>query len=269
MRLKERDLFFGQQLLNCAREGQDAAPNSVAANYPANGADATPALMLRIREVLPVTPRTQLIRMELGALRFDYQPGQAVFVGRAGERAYPYSLTSPPEEAYRTGCLEILSRGEQFGGDLVGPASFVEVTGPVGQFTLPVEMHPRQRLVFIAGGTGIAPVRSILRRVVSLTDCDIEVLYSARAADEFPYESELQSMAKNGRIRLWQTVTRDSGNSTWTGARGRIDETTLEPFAVDPVSLFFICGPLSLVDSTREILTRLGVSADRVRTDRW
>jgi len=165
--------------------------------------------------------------------------------------------------------LEILSRGNQFCRDLVGSASFVEVTGPVGQFTLPIELHPRQRLVFIAGGTGIAPVRSILRRVVSLTDCDVEVLYSARAPDEFPYESELRSMAQSGRIRLWQTVTRESGTSTWTGARGRIDKTALEPFAVDPVSLFFICGPLPLVDSTRQFLERVGVPPERIRTDRW
>jgi ferredoxin-NADP reductase len=234
-----------------------------------DGAGTAVPLVLRVRDIVPATPRTRIIRIELDGRPFDYQPGQAIFVGRQNERAYPYSLTSPPEEARRTGCLEILTRVEQLDGNRLSPSTPVEVAGPAGRFTLPSELHARQRLVFIAGGTGIAPVRSMLRRVVTLTDGHIEVLYSAREPEEFPYESELRSMAQSGRIRLWQTVTRESGSSPWTGARGRIGESALEPLASDPVSIFFICGPLPLVDSARQCLARIGVPPERIRTDRW
>lgn len=266
--MKEGNLFLDRQSRNSASPGRGTAQQCAALKC-SGSADATVSLVLKIRDIRPATPRTQIIRLELDGRCFDYQPGQAIFVGRKNERAYPYSLALPPEEAHRTGCLEILSRVEQLDRDLIGSSSFLEVAGPVGQFTLPSELHARERLVFIAGGTGIAPLRSMLRRVVTLTGCDIEVLYSARAPDEFPYESELRSMARSGRIRLWQTVTRESGTSTWTGARGRIGKTALEPFAVDPVSLFFICGPLPLVDSTRQFLERVGVPPERIRTDRW
>src|SRR5688572_5861817 len=94
---------------------------------------ATPPLVLKVGDIRPATPRTRIIRLELDGRRFDYEPGQAIFVGRQNERAYPYSLTLPPEEAYRAGFLEILSRVEQPDRDPVGSSSLVEIAGPVGQ----------------------------------------------------------------------------------------------------------------------------------------
>src|SRR5688500_14200366 len=143
--------------------------------------------MLRIRDVRPATPRTRIIRLDLGGRRFDYQPGQAVFIGAQNEKGVAYSLTAPPEEAHETGCLEILGRNDHL-GKYAASESF-QVAGPFGRFTLPHLSTVPRRLVFVAGGAGIAPLRSMLRRAVMLPACDIEVLYSARTPDEFPYES--------------------------------------------------------------------------------
>jgi ferredoxin-NADP reductase len=227
-------------------------------------------LTLKVRDICPATPRTRIIRLDLAGRRFDDQPGQAVFVGPKNEKAALYSLTLPPEESHRTDCLEILSRVGQPDNGLVTAASgVVHVAGPVGQFTLPTELPTQRRLVFVAGGTGIAPVRSMLRRALNLPGCNIELLYSARAPEEFPYESELRSLAQAGRIKLWQTVTREAGINGWAGGRGRIGATVLEPIAADPDALFFICGPLALVNGTQQILERVGVPPERIRIDRW
>ena len=233
----------------------------------APSAHETGTLTLKIRDVGPATPRTRIMRLDLGGRRFDYQPGQAVFIGGKNEKGAAYSLTAPPEEAHQTGCLEILGRVDHIGR--YATSELMQVAGPVGQFTLPHLSHVGRRLVFVAGGAGIAPLRSMLRRAVTLPGCDIEVLYSARTPDEFPYESELQSMAQTGRIRLWQTVTRDQGTKEWTGGRGRINEAVLWPYGTDPRTLFFICGPLSFVACTQQILERAGVGLERIRTDRW
>ena len=228
------------------------------------------ALSLEVRDVRPATPRTRVIRLDLGGHSFDYQAGQAVLVSAKNGKPSAYSLTAPPEEARLTGCLEILSRIGPCDSDLICSASdVVQVTGPVGRFTLPSEAGGGRRLVFIAGGTGIAPVRAMLRRAVTLPDCDIDLLYSARAPDEFPYESELQALARTGRIRLWQTVTRETNSNGWSGGFGRIGEPVLKPFAADPATLFLICGPLTLLDCTQDLLARFGVPSDRIRTDRW
>jgi ferredoxin-NADP reductase len=244
--------------------GQDAPETLNCINTDAAG------MTLKVRDVYPATPRTRIIRLDLAGKRFDYQPGQAVFVGPRNEKAALYSLTLPPEESHSTDCLELLGRVGQPDNDLINLASgVVQVAGPVGKFTLPTELAAHRRLVFVAGGTGIAPVRSMLRRALHLPGCSVELLYSARAPEEFPYESELLSLARAGRIKLWQTVTREAAINGWAGGRGRIGAAVLEPIAADPDALFFICGPLSLVNGTQQILERVGVAPERIRIDRW
>jgi ferredoxin-NADP reductase len=239
--------------------------DALAPNTPNAGETGT--LTLRIRDVGLATARTRIIRLDLDGRRFDYEPGQAVFIGGKNEKPSAYSITVPPEEAHRTGCLEILVRVDRCGR--WATSELMHVAGPVGHFTLPAELDTARRLVFIAGGAGIAPLRSMLRRAVTIPGGDIEVLYSARTPDDFPYESELRSMARTGRIRLWQTVTRDHGVQKWTGSRGRINEAVLEPYAADPDALFFVCGPLTFVACAQQILERAGVGSERIRTDRW
>jgi NAD(P)H-flavin reductase len=229
---------------------------------------ASASLTLKIRDIRVATPRTRIIRLDLDGRRFDYEPGQALFLGAKDKNGSFFSLTVPPEESLRTGCLEILGRVGQPDNSLIN-SGLVQVSGPVGRFTLPKELGMERRLIFIAGGTGIAPVRSMLRRAMNLSNCRIELLYSARSADEFAYDSELRSLAQTGRIKLWQTVTRESGANGWTGARGRIGEAALHPIAVDPTTLFFVCGPLTLVNRTLQILREFGVPPERVRTDEW
>lgn len=229
-------------------------------------------LTLPVREVLPATPRTRIVRVDLAGHSFEYQPGQAVFVGVNGTRA-AYSLAGPPEDAQRTGFLELLVRVDQTNGHPIPvptePGMQLQIAGPVGRFTFPTNPLAGRRLVFVAGGTGIAPVRSMLRHALTRTDCDIRVLYSARTPDDFAYEGELHALAQRRRIELWQTVTRDADCAGWSGGRGRIGETVLKPLAGDPATLFFLCGPLTLVDETQRSLERLGVTDERIRTDRW
>lgn len=234
---------------------------------PAINATET-AMTFKIRDICTATPRTRIIRLELEGRRFDYEPGQGVFIGSENIKGSVFSLATPPEESHRSGYLEILGRVGQPDNSLIN-AGVVQVAGPVGRFTLPSELAKNRRLIFIAGGTGIAPVRSMLRRAINTMGCRIDVLYSARDPEEFPYASELQSLAKRGSIKLWQTVTREGGSKTWTGARGRIGAAVLEPLVVDPTTVFLICGPLALVNSTQHVLQELRVSPERIRTDRW
>src|SRR6185436_12537845 len=103
--------------------------------------------------------------IDLSGTLFPYLAGQAVLVGAHGaERRRPYSIAAAPEEARRDDCLELLvgvdAEGSP-GGDLrLEPGVLVDVDGPLGRFTFPV--HPAERrFLFIAGGTGIAPLRAM------------------------------------------------------------------------------------------------------------
>src|SRR5512134_1097048 len=147
-----------------------------------------------------------------------------MIASQGSERRRPYSIACAPEEADADGWLELLVGvdGEgRPGMDLtLEPGALVDIDGPVGRFTFPLR-PVEKRFVFIAGGTGIAPLRSMLRHALHVPHRQIGLFYSARTPGEFAYESELRSLARDGHIELRQTVTRESADD-WAGTRGRI-----------------------------------------------
>ena len=229
-------------------------------------------LTLPISEVLPATPRAHLVRLDLGGRPFVFEAGQAVMVGMHGSTAAkPYSLASAPEDVRRDGWLELLV-GVEHGATrphlVLDRGSLVDVEGPIGTFTFPRDPVER-RFLFIAGGTGIAPLRAMLRHALAIPHREIGLVYSARTPDDFAYENEWRALASAGRIELRQTVTRTDGDAAWAGARGRIGRAELRPLVHDTATLCFLCGPPALVEETRKVLQELGVEGGRIRIEEW
>jgi ferredoxin-NADP reductase len=229
-------------------------------------------LTLPILEVLPATPRARLVRIDLAGRTFPYLSGQAIFVARHGfERRKPYSIAAAPEDARRDGWLELLVGVDEAGAPgphlVLEPGALVDIEGPVGRFTFPAEPEERAFL-FIAGGTGIAPLRAMLRHALVSPHRHIGLFYSARTPVEFAFESEWRSLAREGRIEFRQTVTRDAA-SEWTGARGRIGAGDLAPLIHDPATMCFICGPPALVEDIPKLLGELGIAPALIRIEEW
>jgi len=229
------------------------------------------ALTLPILGVLPATPRASIVHIGLEGQALAYRAGQALMIGNHGcERRRPYSIAIPPEEAAREGRIELLVGVNESGTPgphlTLEPGTLVDVDGPVGRFTFP-DNPAEERFVFVAGGTGIAPLRAMLHRALHSPHRAIGVLYSARTPFEFAYGDELRELAAAQRIELKLTVTRDAAE--WSGARGRIGPEDLAPLVHDPATLCFICGPPALVDSIPRVLGTLGVSPERIRIEEW
>jgi ferredoxin-NADP reductase len=227
---------------------------------------------LPIREVLRATPRARIVRLDLQGRTFEYAPGQAVLIGPHGAAArWPYSIAAAPEDAARDGCLELLvgvdAAGETGHRLRLELGAAIDVDGPVGAFTFPPDPD-EQRFVFIAGGTGIAPLRAMLRHALAIPHREVGLLYSARTPEEFAFQDELRALARDGRIELRQTITRDSVSS-WEGGRGRIGRAELQPLVHDPETLCFICGPAALVDDTQRLLQELGIPRERIKIEEW
>lgn len=231
-------------------------------------------LTLRIRDVVPVTARARLVRLDLDGHTFDYTAGQAVLVGNHGGAAKrPYSIASAPEDARRDRALELLvgvrETGEPGEHLTLQAGAEVDVEGPLGSFTFPATIA-EPHVVFIAGGTGIAPLRAMLRHAIATQPAPrhVGLLYSARTPDEFAFADEFRTLASGGAIEFRQTITRET-TLDWTGNRGRIDREALLPLIHGPDTLCFICGPRALVDDMPKILTDLGVPSERVRIEEW
>lgn len=233
------------------------------------------ALLTRpILDVLPATSRARILRIDLQDTPFPYAAGQALSIASHGyETRRPYSITNAPEEAERDGYLELLvgvDAAGQAGPHLaLAPGMLVDIDGPAGRFTFPEQPEAR-RFLFIAGGTGIAPLRAMLHHALNVPHDAIGVLFSARTFSEFAYESELRGLADAGQIELQLRVTRETtAPESWTGVRGRLAVQDLAPLVHDRVTLCFVCGPPALVAEIPRALEELGVPKACVRTEEW
>ena len=228
-------------------------------------------LTLPVREVSQATPRARIVRLELGRERFEYHPGQAVMVGLPGQRRAPYSIAAAPHDAESDGCLELLVGTEGNSPEFqhaLEPGVRLDVHGPVGQFTFAPRAGER-RFAFIAAGTGIAPLRAMLRAALLDSGHDVTMVYSARMPDEFAYHDELLALARAGRITLHLSATRLHAVRGWKEGRGRIGREHVQQIVRQGAPLCFICGPTPFVAGTRRMLLDAGLPQDRVRVEQW
>ena len=212
--------------------------------------------------------------LDLRGISFRFRPGQAVLIAAHGQAARrPYSIACSPEQAELNDKIELLV-GVDSAGTLgphlpsSKPGASIDVEGPVGSFTFPDSLT-HERLLFVGGGTGIAPLRAMADHAMRKYPSNpLALLYSARRADEFAFIDEFYAHAKAGRLELHQTVTRNDGD--WQGGRGRIGRAHFEAVLHEPRhTLCFVCGPPLMVHEAMITLEELGVPRDAVRTEQW
>ena len=230
-------------------------------------------LTLPIRESIAETSRAQIIRLDLQGQPFAYHAGQAAYLQPDGEtKRRPYSIASAPEQTAVHGLLEFLVQTDSSGAsgvakELVQPGTLVKVEGPTGRFQFP-DNPPERHFLFIAGGTGIAPLHSMLwHALLAERDGHIALLYSVRSPDEFAYLQEFEGLAAAGKIAFHHTVTRNAEG--WTGRQGRIDVEALQALIEPGDTLCFVCGPPALVGEMPQTLQELGVRKQQIVVEQW
>jgi len=226
-------------------------------------------LFIPTRSVVAATPRTRIIAADLGDRAFAFHAGQAVFAGLADSGVKrPYSIACSPQQAERDRVIELLVQIDDHAApdphlERAEPGTILRIEGPFGSFTLPASL-PERRLLLMAGGTGIAPLRSMMWHVLDTApEVAVTVVYSARRADEFAYLTELASLNTDKRIDLLLTVTRESPDA-WTGTRGRFDGAALASVLSTPETRCAICGPAGFVEDVSKLLAQAGVPQDRI-----
>ena len=232
------------------------------------------ARVLRIKAVIPSTATTRIIQLDLAGTPFAFEAGQAALVGPANTEArVPYSIASAPLESAATGHLEFLIKtelsgqwGQQFGAPMAGMR--LGLQGPYGSFVFPQQTDARHFL-FIAGGTGIAPIRAMIQEArLRGQQGQMRLLYSAKTADDFAYLPELDELARSGLdLRLHVTRQVPDGRAP-VAATGRITAAQLAPI-IDDRQLCFVCGPESMVADVPRMLVDLGVDKTKVRIEEW
>src|SRR5438309_10149700 len=122
-------------------------------------------------------------------------------------------------------------------------------------------------LVFIAMGTGVAPLRSALRHVLNRKEDfgQLVVLYGARTPDDFCYRHETQGWEDAG-VELRQVISRP-GDHDWSGPTGYVQSLLdhVLPDLKSPVAL--VCGSREMIAQTRDRLQHMGFPAESILTN--
>src|SRR5712672_851441 len=198
-------------------------------------------LTWQLGEVLAIkaeTARTKSIRLALPNWR-GHRAGQHVDVRLTAEDGYQaersYSIASAPEDEHLVLTIERLDDGE-VSPYLVGelrPGDELELRGPIGGYFVWEEALGGP-LLLLAGGSGIVPLRSILRhRSAVESTVPVRLLYSSKSLDEVIYRDELDRLAADDGIDVRFTLTREQPEG-WQGYRRRIDEELLREIAWPP-----------------------------------
>lgn len=168
-----------------------------------------------------------------------------------------FSVASSPAETELHLGTKTYEPGSSFKRALLAmrPGDYIRVAHPAGNFTLP---HDAARpLVFIAGGIGITPFRSMVQHLCDTGQTrDITLLYTARSETDFVYREIFDAAAANGVKTLYRT--------------GQLDAAALKQ-ALPNVqnSLMYVSGPDAMVSSCTAMLRSLGVPARCIKTDHF
>ncbi len=200
------------------------------------------------------------------AARINFLPGQvAVLRAVGGADSSYFAFASAPEDEE----IEFLvKRGKGMSATLfeMTEGERVELAEIVGR-GFPLHEHKGQDLVFVAMGTGVAPLRSALRHVLKHRRDygQLVVLYGARTPDDFCYRDEIEEWEAAG-IEMRQVISRPDGHD-WSGPTGYVQSLLdhIVPSLSAPVAL--ICGSREMIEQTRDRLRQMGFAPEAILTN--
>ena len=195
----------------------------------------------------------------------EFTPGQVAILRVEGEDPAYFAFASAPEDRD----LEVLVKQKAGASSVIYDMCIgdeIELVGITGHSFKLDEMKGRD-LVFVAMGTGVAPLRSALRHVLKRKDefGRLVVLYGARTPDDFCYRDETEAW-KDAGVELRQVISRPDGHD-WSGPTGYVQSLLdhVLPDLYSPVAL--ICGSREMIDQTRERLGKMGFKPDEILTN--
>ena len=222
-----------------------------------------------IEKIIDETPtvRTFHFNFKDDGLReeFTFESGQFGEYSVFGIGEAPFCISSSPT---RCDHLEFaLQRVGKVTNALhrLGVGAEIGFRGPYGN-SFPLDSLQGKNLVFVGGGIGLAPVRSLIWNVIDNRDKyeKIDIIYGARSPADLCFKYDLDTWGKDKTVNMVTTV--DKGDESWTGKVGFVPQILeqVAPSASNAVAI--VCGPPIMIRFTFPVLEKLGFTPEQMIT---
>lgn len=227
--------------------------------------------LMTIKEIRDETPDIRTLKLvfndrEVGE-NFQFKAGQFGLFSVLGEGEATFCIASSPTwQGFIECCFKEMGKVTKALRTL-GVGDSVGFRGPYGN-GFPLERMKGKNLVFIGGGIGIAPLRSLIWNVLEQRNefGDIAIIYGARTVFDLVYKSELKEWGKVKDVKLVQTVDPGGEGNGWRGEVGFVP-SVLTKVALSPENaLVLICGPPVMIRYSLLALEKLNFLPENIIT---
>ena len=207
----------------------------------------------------PAGARPDFTAGQVAVLEMDaYKPTYIAFASAPHEHEFEFLIKRSVSNNARGNVT-----GALFDPHIAKQVTLQEIVGR----GFPVDDYVGCDLVFVAMGTGLAPLRSALRHVLqNRADYGrLIVLYGARSLEDFCYQEEMQTAWAAQGVELRQVLSQP--DASWSGPTGYVQSLldNLIPELTNPVAL--VCGSQEMMAQTKERLAALGFAAEKILTN--
>ncbi len=205
---------------------------------------------------------------------FTFMPGQYLEWTLAtpqgdsrGNRRYFTIASSPTEKELRMG-VKFYPQASKFKQQLqsLTPGQAISASSLAGSFTLPKDAN--QKCVFIAGGIGITPFRSMVKYLIDTNQKrDIVLLYSNSVAADIAYADVFEQGKAVGLTTIYTLTDATKIPAGWPGHVGMIDQAMITSIPDYQNRQFYLSGPHAMVQAFESLLKNLNIPRSHIKTD--
>jgi CDP-4-dehydro-6-deoxyglucose reductase len=268
--LSDAEAADGFILLCQARAATDLRIETFERSAP--GSSVIKRLPCRIVRLTPLSHDVLGALLRLPAAEgFEFEPGQYIDVMLPGGRRRSFSIASPPHDSR---LLELHVR-RVAGGEFTEPlfadplksperGRLLSIEGPLGQFVYRAADTP---MLLVGGGTGLAPLKSILRHVIEKDlPRRMTLFWGVRSERDLYAHAELMELARRAPAFRYEAVLSEP-SPAWTGRRGWVHEAVLQEFESLTATDIYASGPPAMIAAVREEFERRGADPARLFFD--
>jgi len=269
--LSEQEAADGT-ILMCQARAQSNLQLALAEVSPA-GETKFKRLPCRIERAEPLSHDVIALYLRLPIVEsFEFEAGQYIDIMLPEGRRRSFSIASPPHDSK---LLELHVRrvpGGEFTERLFNQETrnaLLQIEGPLGQFVYrpPVAPPPAAPILMVGGGTGLAPLKSMVRHLIETgNDRAISLYWGVRSERDLYAHGELERLERRAAQFRYRPVLSEPSHS-WSGRRGWVHEAVLRDLGMLAGYDIYASGPPAMIDAVRSEFAARGADAARLFFD--